>query len=124
LPYTISNLNKRLCEGGELFDRIIEKGHFTEKEARDIFTQLMQALHYCHQNKICHRDLKPENFLLVSKDPKENQIKIIDFGLSTYIGAAPEKPGKISMTTKAGTVRASKLYYKDEYNLILHLFSL
>jgi len=30
-----------LCEGGELFDRIIDKGHFTEKEARDVFTQIM-----------------------------------------------------------------------------------
>jgi len=30
-----------MCEGGELFDRIIDKGQFTEKEARDVFTQIM-----------------------------------------------------------------------------------
>lgn len=27
-----------LCEGGELFDRIIAKGHYTEQEARTTFT--------------------------------------------------------------------------------------
>ena len=50
-----------------MFDRIIEVGPFTEKMARYYFLQIMQALNYCHSNKICHRDLKPENFLLLSK---------------------------------------------------------
>lgn len=70
-----------ICEGGELFDRIIEKGHFSEKEARTMFLQMMQALNYCHTNGICHRDLKPENFLLLTK-ADDSQIKVIDFGLS------------------------------------------
>lgn len=37
-----------LCDGGELFDRIIDKGHFSENEARTTFTQIIQALNYCH----------------------------------------------------------------------------
>ena len=28
----------RVCEGGELFDRIIDKGHYSETEARTVFT--------------------------------------------------------------------------------------
>ena len=48
-----------LCSGGELFDKIIEKGYFTEEEARIIFKQIMLALNYCHTQGVAHRDLKP-----------------------------------------------------------------
>lgn len=73
------------CIGGELFDRLIarveHKNIFSEKEAAHIFFQLMSAICYCHNLKICHRDLKPENLLFLN--PKEDSpLKIIDFGLS------------------------------------------
>ena len=48
-------MNKRLCKGGELFDRITEKGHFTEDEARKVFKQIMHAINYCHSFSIAHR---------------------------------------------------------------------
>lgn len=64
--------NKRECylvmellQGGELFDRILEKRTFTEKEARNVTRGLLQALSYMHSRSIAHRDLKPENLLLV-----------------------------------------------------------
>lgn len=38
-----------------MFDRILAKGHFTESEARKVFTQMMRAMNYCHSNGICHR---------------------------------------------------------------------
>jgi serine/threonine protein kinase len=50
--------------GGELFDRIVSKSYYNEKEARDVCLILFQALAYCHQKQIAHRDLKPENLLL------------------------------------------------------------
>lgn len=96
---------RRYCEGGELFDRIIAQGKMTEAEARLYFTQMMQALNYCHSNKICHRDLKPENFLLLTK-AKDSPIKIIDFGLSRYISKSKSGKVAVKMTTKAGTVRS------------------
>ena len=74
-----------LCNGGELFDRIIKRTEmgnpFTEKEAATIFKQLMSAVSYCHSNKIVHRDLKPENLLLLNKE-ENSPIKVIDFGMS------------------------------------------
>ncbi len=70
-----------LCKGGELFDKITDVGCFSEKEAKDIFKQIMTGLNYCHSLKIAHRDLKPENFLLMTKE-HNSPIKIIDFGLS------------------------------------------
>jgi serine/threonine protein kinase len=50
--------------GGELFDRIVQKSYYNEKEARDVCLILFQAIQYCHQKKVAHRDLKPENLLL------------------------------------------------------------
>ena len=71
----------RLCIGGELFDRIVQIGHFGEKQAAILFKQILSSLNYCHKMKICHRDLKPENFLFESKSP-DSTINLIDFGLS------------------------------------------
>ena len=70
------------CEGGELFDKIIEKGTFSENEAAWIMKQHLSAVNYIHSNNIVHRDLKPENILLDTK--KDNIIKIIDWGTARF----------------------------------------
>jgi len=83
------HLVTELCTGGELFDRIIskthtEEGHFSERDAANIIQSILNAIHYCHDEKqIVHRDLKPENFLFLS-DEEDSPIKIIDFGLSRF----------------------------------------
>ena len=91
------------CKGGEVFDRIMEhvesKKMYSEKEAAEMFQQVMSAIEYCHNNKICHRDLKPENLLYLNKGPeKDNPIKVIDFGLSQEISSIE------NLKTKVGTV--------------------
>ncbi|KFK42039.1 hypothetical protein AALP_AA2G204000 [Arabis alpina] len=78
------HLVMELCSGGELFDRIIKKGSYSEKEAAKIFRQIVNVVHVCHFMGVVHRDLKPENFLLVSTD-EDSPIKATDFGLSVYI---------------------------------------
>jgi calcium/calmodulin-dependent protein kinase I len=79
-----------LLEGGELFDRIIEKGHLTEKLAADSFAQIVSALGFLHAKMIVHRDLKPENLLYETKDDA-SPIKLIDFGLAGSCKNAPLK---------------------------------
>jgi len=87
-----------ICSGGELFDRIIDMGHFSEAQAARVMSQIFRAIFYMHENNICHRDLKPENFLFVTKEPIEvSVLKIIDFGL------ACEFDENTLLTTKAGT---------------------
>ena len=55
-----------LVAGGELFDRIVAKTQYTEKEARDLVRTLLETMAYMHDAGIVHRDLKPENLLLCS----------------------------------------------------------
>jgi len=74
-------------EGGELYDEIVKRKHFTEKDASFIMYQLFSALDYLHKRQIVHRDLKLENLLLKKQGLLE--IKLADFGLSkVYNGEA------------------------------------
>ncbi|BES90493.1 Calcium calmodulin-dependent protein kinase [Nesidiocoris tenuis] len=70
-----------LVTGGELFDRIVEKGSYTEKDASDLMRQVLEAVNYMHEQGVVHRDLKPENLLYYSPD-EDSKIMISDFGLS------------------------------------------
>ncbi|KAK4741898.1 hypothetical protein SAY87_025486 [Trapa incisa] len=83
------HLVMELCAGGELLDRIIAKGHYTERAAASLLRIIVQIVHTCHSMGVIHRDLKPENFLLMSKD-EELPLKVTDFGLSVFF-----KPGDV-----------------------------
>ncbi|XP_054836882.1 calcium/calmodulin-dependent protein kinase type 1G [Eublepharis macularius] len=71
----------QLVSGGELFDRILERGVYTEKDASIVIRQVLEAVHYLHENGIVHRDLKPENLLYLTPE-EDSKIMITDFGLS------------------------------------------
>jgi len=73
-----------LVTGGELFDKIVEKGSYSEKEASNIVGKILSAVEYLHSNGIAHRDLKPENLLLKSEG--DTEVMLSDFGLSKIIG--------------------------------------
>jgi len=70
-----------LVTGGELFDSIVARGSYTEKDAATVISTLCDALAYMHDQGIVHRDLKPENLLLESK-ADDAPIKVADFGLA------------------------------------------
>ena len=73
---------EELVEGGELFDRIIQKHNYNEREARDLVRTIFQTIKYCHDNDVVHRDLKPENLLLANKN-SDTEVKLADFGFAT-----------------------------------------
>jgi len=70
-----------LVSGGELFDSIVERGKYTEKDSAELIYQILKGVEYLHSLGICHRDLKPENLLYFDKS-KNAKIMISDFGLS------------------------------------------
>eukprot|EP00752_Nemacystus_decipiens_P012818 g11352.t1 len=74
--------------GGELFDRIVARGRYTEKDASQLICTLATALSQCHEKGILHRDVKPENIMYTSRDESAG-IKLTDFGLALlYPGAS------------------------------------
>jgi len=73
-----------LLAGGELFDRIVSSGAYSERDAAFHMRKIGSALQYMHSKGIVHRDLKPENLVLVDNTP-ESAIKISDFGLSKIL---------------------------------------
>ncbi|KAF8398011.1 hypothetical protein HHK36_016937 [Tetracentron sinense] len=78
-----------LCAGGELFDRIIQRGHYTERKAAELARIIVGVVEACHSLGVMHRDLKPENFLFVNEE-EDSPLKTIDFGLSVFF-----RPGEM-----------------------------
>lgn len=75
-----------LVQGGDLFDRILAKGRYTEVESRRVMRRLLSAIAYLHlERNIVHRDLKPENILCMHPAPNDIQIKLTDFGLAKVL---------------------------------------
>jgi serine/threonine protein kinase len=83
--YEIMETSKLICLvteyaiNGELYHYILRKNRLSEREARYIFKQIVDAINYCHLNKIVHRDVKVENLLMDSN----RQVKLADFGFSS-----------------------------------------
>uniref|UniRef100_A0A8C8DG23 non-specific serine/threonine protein kinase n=1 Tax=Oncorhynchus tshawytscha TaxID=74940 RepID=A0A8C8DG23_ONCTS len=71
------------CEGNDLDFYLKQHKLMSEKEARSIVMQIVNALRYLNEIKppIIHYDLKPGNILLVDGTAC-GEIKITDFGLS------------------------------------------
>ena len=95
-------------KGGDLLERITEKDHFPEKEARKISRTLLEAIGFCHRKKIVHRDIKPENILLADKNDNTT-IKLADFGCARYMDNEYEE---CKLTTLCGSPQyvAPELY--------------
>ena len=70
--------------GGELFERIVKKTKYSEKETIRICRVLLDAIGYCHERNIVHRDIKPENLLLCHKND-DIKVKISDFGFAKRV---------------------------------------
>jgi len=83
-----------LMLGGELYEEIVRRKSFSEKDASIIMKQLFSALSYLHKKGIVHRDLKLENLLIT--EPNSLDIKLADFGLSKIVAGD-------ALTTACGT---------------------
>ncbi|KAK5849785.1 hypothetical protein PBY51_014091 [Eleginops maclovinus] len=78
-----------LATGGELLDRVVSRGHFTERDATQALRMVLAGVAYLHNLGITHRDLKPEN-LLYYHPGADSRLLVTDFGLATFGGAGSE----------------------------------
>ncbi|XP_078462924.1 serine/threonine-protein kinase H1 homolog [Lampetra fluviatilis] len=83
---TRTYLVMELATGGELFDRILARGSFTERDAARALSMLLEGARYLHALGIAHRDLRPEN-LLYYHPGADSRLFITDFGLAGNVRA-------------------------------------
>ncbi|RRT78048.1 hypothetical protein B296_00001151 [Ensete ventricosum] len=102
------HLVMELCAGGELFDRIIQKGHYSERKAAQLIKTIVGVVEGCHSLGVMHRDLKPENFLFASQD-EDAALRATDFGLSMFY-----KPGRTFVGDTFSDVVGSPYYVAPE----------
>ncbi|CAG9471965.1 serine/threonine protein kinase, putative [Plasmodium vivax] len=98
--YDVNHFENHVCLimeyaiNGDLKNYILKNnGYLSEKEAHDLFVQIIRGVYYCHSKHIVHRDLKLENILL----DKNMTCKIADFGLSDFVNVDQ------NIKTEAGT---------------------
>ncbi|NQZ23348.1 MAG: serine/threonine protein kinase [Colwellia sp.] len=56
------------------------------KKINNLFLQIARAVQYAHERGITHNDIKPSNILMQD----ENQIKLLDFGISKQLNTEDE----------------------------------
>uniref|UniRef100_UPI0037E80F6D serine/threonine-protein kinase H1-like n=1 Tax=Semicossyphus pulcher TaxID=241346 RepID=UPI0037E80F6D len=78
-----------LATGGELLERVVSRGHFTERDATQALRMVLDGVGYLHDLGITHRDLKPEN-LLYYHPGADSRLLVTDFGLATFGGTGSE----------------------------------
>jgi serine/threonine protein kinase len=104
-----------LADGRTLLARVLERGPLPEPEARDLFGQLADAVHYLHVAKgVIHRDIKLENILLT----RRGAVKLIDFGF------AYRKRGPMSERWGSGPYTAPEVLVGGPYDEAIDIWSL
>lgn len=73
-----------LLAGGELFQRIAERGQYTERDAANLVVSMLASLACCHRLNLTHRDVKPENFVFGDVEGDGSDLKLTDFGIAHY----------------------------------------
>ncbi len=129
----IAYLAMELLEGFTLGSFIRWQQRLSLAATIDIVEQVAIAVARAHAAGIVHRDLKPENIWLVPDGRGGYQVKVLDFGIATFLTAgapselaktvekplphareAAEEPITLTQLTRAGAVIGTPAYMSPE----------
>jgi len=102
-----------LCEGGDLFGRILhhyERLHqpMTEGHVAYMMSQILSAVAYLHDAGIVHRDMKPENIMFTDRS-SSSAIKIIDYGLADFTAKIRDKAREVKIEKTGLTGKLARM---------------
>ena len=122
-PFGEAALVMEVAEGGGLFERLVDEGAYSERDAAAIMQQMALAIYHLHSRGIMHRDLKPENVVFDSAD--DLLVRVIDFGTAVVLEDEGEG-GKVSSGGRIGTWQywAPEQLNKQEYDFAVDMWSL
>ena len=86
-----SFLVMEMATGGELFDRLVQRGPYSEAQAAGMLREIVDAVAYCHANGVVHFDLKPENILLASPAADDCDVRLVDFGSARRVASLEDE---------------------------------
>jgi serine/threonine protein kinase len=86
-------------EGETLKEHLERRGKLRDDELINIFSQMLEALNYVHEQQLVHRDIKPSNFML----DKNGNIKLLDFGIAKTLDANALEYTQTSTGMQMGT---------------------
>jgi serine/threonine protein kinase len=93
-------------EGETLKEYLERKGKLKDEEIKNIFTQMLDAVGYVHEQKLVHRDIKPSNFMVTPS----GKVKLMDFGI-----AKNTDPNSVEYTqTGTGMQMGTPMYMSPE----------
>jgi tRNA A-37 threonylcarbamoyl transferase component Bud32 len=104
-PFFVMELVK-----GIPLDEFCDQNRLSLQDRLALIRQVCAAVQHAHQKGVVHRDLKPGN-VLVSSEPGQLQVKIIDFGLAKAMG---QKLVEATLFTEAGQIVGTPEYMAPE----------
>ncbi len=100
---TFLAITMEMLAGKDMNDHIKEHGKLAVDLSKEIFSQVLSAFSYAHNQGIVHRDVKPSNIFLLP----DGKVKILDFGIAKLFGQGNEM-------TQTGTQMGTPMYMSPE----------